>query len=78
MATKIVHAKVFPASKKEKFIEVGENAFDVYVREPAQRNLANFRVRECIAAHYGVEVAQVSIQTGHRARKKTLAVIMKK
>ncbi|MAZ67490.1 hypothetical protein CL652_01830 [bacterium] len=71
---KIIHVKVFPISKKERVIQHTSDTFDVYVREPAQKNLANIRVREIIAEHLGIPIAQAVIQTGHRARKKTFMV----
>ena len=66
--------KTFPASKKEKFEKVGEHMFEAYVKEPAQHNLANTRVRELVAKEYTVPVGKVYLQTGHRALKKTLLI----
>ncbi|QSH39482.1 DUF167 domain-containing protein [Candidatus Kaiserbacteria bacterium] len=74
MESRVVYAKVFPSSKKEKVLTDGKNSFEVYIREPAQRNLANQRTRECIAEHYKIPVEHVSIQTGHRARKKSFII----
>ena len=71
----MVKVKVFPKTKKEKFVECSDNSFEIYVREPAERNMANTRVRELIARHFGVELSKVVIRTGHRARGKTLAII---
>lgn len=71
----LVHVKVFPSSKKEKFITLAPDAFEAYVREPAEHNLANTRVREKVAEFFGIERSRVVIKTGHRARKKTLAIM---
>lgn len=75
MENNIVHAKVFPSSKKEKFVVLTPDTFELYVREPAQHNMANIRVRELIGRHFKVPLTQVVIKAGHRARKKTLAII---
>jgi len=75
MENNIIHVKVFPSSKKEKFVVIEQNTFEVYVREPAQHNMANTRVRELMARHFKEPLANVVIKTGHRARKKTLAII---
>lgn len=74
MEDKIVYAKVFPSAKKEKVIALENNAFEIYVREPAQRNMANTRVRECIANHFGIPTSKVIMQTGHRTRKKSFII----
>ncbi len=71
-----VHVKVFPDAKKERVLEVQPWTFEIYVREPAQHNLANSRVRECVAEHFNVPLTHVTIETGHRARKKRLTVQM--
>jgi len=76
MKNQVVRVLTFPGVKKEKFVVVDQDAFEAYVREPAQNNLANLRVRELIAGHYGVPVSQVTIRTGHRSRKKTLVVTL--
>jgi uncharacterized protein YggU (UPF0235/DUF167 family) len=75
MKEREVKVKVFPGSKREKCIQNENGTFDVYVREPAQRNLANTRVRERIAEHFDVSPARVVIRTGHRARRKTLNIV---
>ena len=75
MQPSIVHVKVFPSSKKEKFVTMAPDTFEAYVREPDEHNLANTRVREKVAEFLGVELSRVVIKTGHRARKKTLAIM---
>lgn len=70
-----VKVKVFPSSKKEKFVDLTNNTFEIYVREPAQKNLANMRVRELIAEYFTVSAERVIIKTGHRSRKKVLEVL---
>lgn len=65
-----------PAAKKEKFVEVEDGVFEAYVREPAQNNMANYRVRELVAAFFTVPLSSVIITTGHRARKKRLTVTL--
>ncbi len=78
MVEAVVNVKVFPSSKKEKVIHHTDGTFEIYVREPAQRNMANTRVRECIRKHFGVPKERVIIKTGHRARKKVLTIVPEK
>lgn len=75
MNENVIRVTAFPESKKEKIIQLENGSLEIYVKEPAQRNLANTRVRECVAAHVGVPVARIAIQSGHRARKKALIIL---
>lgn len=74
MQNRIVSAKVFPGAKKEKVIVIEKDSLEIYIREPAQRNLANMRTRECVAKYVGVPVQKVIMQTGHRTRKKSFII----
>lgn len=69
-----VRASVTPSAKKELFKETGEGEFEISVREKAERNLANNRVRELIARHFSVSKGSVVIIAGHRSPKKVLSV----
>lgn len=70
-----MYVKVFvtPEARREK-VEIREEFLHISVREPAQRNLANLRVRELVAMHFSVPLWQVSILTGHRSRGKMLVI----
>ncbi len=70
----IVAVTVFAGAKKENEEWESEAKARLFVREPAQHNLANTRVRELVAAHFGVPLASVQILTGHRSPKKKVQV----
>ena len=76
MNEKLIHARVSPAAKKESLIEKPLDIFEIRVRETAERNAANNRVRELIAQHFGVSVRAVSIRAGHHSSNKMLRVIL--
>jgi len=61
-------------AKREVFIVRNENTFDVSVKEPAERNLANKRAIELIARHFGVVAGKVKIVNGHHSPSKLLRV----
>jgi len=71
---RVVQVKVFAGAKKEKINKIKDDYFEVFVREPAQHNLANYRVRELIAYEYEVPLGSVQLRTGHQSPKKTLWV----
>lgn len=70
-----MYLKVFvtPDAKKEKVEEKGDSLL-ISVREPAEQNLANDRVRELVALRLGVSTGKVRILTGHHSRSKMISV----
>lgn len=71
--------KVFvtPGAKREKVEKKGDT-FTISVREPAQGNRANLRVREIIASQLKKPLGSVRILTGHRSRVKMISVTIKR
>ncbi len=65
---------VTPGAKKEKIEEGKKAEFRIFVREPAQRNLANARVREVMALRFHVPLSAVRILSGHRSPRKLLSI----
>ncbi len=49
-----VKVRVYAGMKKEQVNKVEVNHFEIITKAPAQRNVANHRVREIIADIYGV------------------------
>lgn len=70
-----VKVTVIAGAKKESIRKVSESRYEISVKDPAQRNLANTRVRELIAALYQVGVPQVRIVNGHHSPSKMLSII---
>ncbi len=71
-STIVVH--VTPDSRRER-IESRDGVFDISVKEPAQDNAANERVRELLAVYFGVAPKAVRFVSGARSRKKRFTVI---
>ena len=69
-----IKVRVRTDSKRERVTKVGEHSYEIAVREPAQRNLANRRVRELIAHEYEIPTGNVRLVSGHRAVGKVLSV----
>ncbi len=70
-----VKVRVFPGNKKEVVQKISESVFEIRVKEPAERNLANQRIRELIAQEYAVTPKQIRIVSGHRSSTKIVDVI---
>ena len=71
----MAYIKVFvtPSARRESIESDGET-LRICVKEPAERNLANTRVREIVAARFSVPVGDVRILTGHRTRGKMVSI----
>lgn len=69
-----IKVAVTPGAKRETLKRVGDANLAVSVKEPASHNLANRRVIELVARHFGVPAARVKIISGHHSRSKMLTV----
>lgn len=70
-----VKVHVYAGMKKELVTKRKDDVYEIVTKLPAERNLANERVREVIAAEYGVPVKAVRIINGHHNPSKLLEVI---
>ena len=69
-----IRVHVTPGARKERVTKKSPDVFYISVKEPAERNLANTRVRQIIAAECGVALAQVRVLTGHQSSSKMISV----
>jgi uncharacterized protein len=69
-----VHVRASPGAKKESVTKVSEAEFQIHVREPAERNMANRRIIELLAEHLNTKAEQVKMLTGHRSSSKMFSV----
>ena len=69
-----IHIKANAGAKRESFAEKSKGHFVVSVREPAERNLANKRIIELVAGHFGLPAGKVRIINGHHSPSKILSV----
>jgi uncharacterized protein YggU (UPF0235/DUF167 family) len=67
-----IEVNVIPGARKEAVTQRDTTRYDIAVREPASRNLANTRVREIVAEIFSVAVADAQIVAGHRSPKKII------
>lgn len=67
-----VHAT--PDAKKEKMERESDTVFSIAVKEPAERNLANERIRQLLCGEFGLEKGKVRMISGHRSQSKIFSV----
>lgn len=66
--------KVTAGAKKELIEKIKDDEYRIFVREPAERNLANERVCELVAHEVGVVRPKVRIISGHHSPSKILSI----
>lgn len=69
-----ISVKVSAKSKVEYIKKVGDNRFQVAVKVPPERGLANERVCELMASYLGINRKQVRIVSGHQSPSKLLVI----
>jgi uncharacterized protein YggU (UPF0235/DUF167 family) len=69
-----IKIKVNAGAKKESFEKISEDHFACSVKEKAERNMANGRVRELVALHFGVPTGKTKIISGHHSPSKIFSV----
>lgn len=69
-----IKVKVTAGARKEKFVQISEDHFEISVREKAERNMANARVREMVAEFFQVPTGKTKIISGHHSPGKIFSV----
>lgn len=68
-----IHATVHTKTKKEEVVENKPGYFDVWIKEPAERGLANKKVLELLRNHLKIK-GQMKIVSGHHHPKKMISI----
>lgn len=71
-----VRVKAHPKSREEKVVRLSRDHFEIWVKEPAERNQANRRICALLAAEFGAPPQAARIVTGHRSPAKILDVLV--
>lgn len=65
-----ISVHVVADAKRESVESLPKGRLKIAVKEPAERNLANKRVRELVAAHYLLPLNKVRLISGHTSPAK--------
>lgn len=71
-----VRVEVRPGARKESVLQTDDKTYTIAVREPAERNQANARVREVLAEHLSVPIGKVRMVSGHRSPRKIFDIAL--
>ena len=69
-----IRVRVTADAKRDTLEAISVDSFLVSVKDPAEQNLANKRVLELVANHYGIEPKQIRIISGHHSPGKILSI----
>lgn len=76
MQSMYVRVNASPGAKKEQIRALSADRYEVSVREPAERNMANSRIRTLLARELGVPESAVRMISGHQSPHKIFSVTM--
>lgn len=68
--------RVTAGAKREKVTEAARGRLIITVKEPAERNEANRRVLELVAAHHHIPKNRVQLVSGHHSPSKVFDVTL--
>ncbi len=69
-----VKIKVTPGMRKEKITKIDDITFDIQVKEKAEGNQANMRIREIVAEIFSVALSRAHMVRGFRGRNKVIRI----
>ncbi len=70
MSGNLVKVKAHPDSGKEDIVKIGENEFEVWVKEPPVSGRANLAIRRVLREHFKLDMNRVKLVKGFRSRNK--------
>ena len=69
-----IFVKAKPNSKNESIKKLSETNFEICVKEPPAKGLANAAIVKALARHFGVPLSSVNIIIGHTSRQKIVEI----
>lgn len=73
-----VKVRVIPGGKKESVVKADDTHYEMVVKEKAQANRANNRIRQILSEEFGVTIGSVRLVTGHRSPSKVFDIALQK
>lgn len=69
-----IFVKVKPGAREKKIKKIDEINFEVCVKEPPVKGMANRAVIRALADYFNTPVSGVNIISGHTSRHKTIQI----
>ena len=61
----------------ESIIKVSKDTFKISVKEKAERNIANLRIREVLAEYFTLPICKIRLASGHHSPSKIFDILIK-
>lgn len=69
-----IRVRAEPGAKRYNIKKESDTVYRISVKEPAEHNLANDRIKEMLAIELGVTAGKIRMITGHRSPNKMFDV----
>ena len=73
-----IRVNATPGVKKELVKRISADRYEMSVREPAERNLANRRIKELLARELGLPEGNLRMVSGHQSPHKIFSITQPK
>jgi uncharacterized protein YggU (UPF0235/DUF167 family) len=70
-----IQVKVFPSSPKEVIETVGQHRYRMFIRQPAQHNMANTRIKQILGNLYDKNPDAFQIISGSTGMSKVFKIL---
>lgn len=70
-----IQVKAFPASPKEFIETVGQHRYRIFIRQPAEQNMANTRIKQILGEIYNKNPDAFQIVSGSTGMSKVFRVL---
>lgn len=74
MQNMYIRVRAVAGAKKEVVTKTASDRYDICVRQQAERNMANVRIRELLAKEFHVAEGAVRLISGHHSPHKIFSV----
>jgi len=71
----LIRIKAHPKSKHESTTEISDQVLEIWIREPAENNLANHRILEITGDFYQIPINKLQIISGHHGLTKKIQIL---
>lgn len=69
-----IKVKVYPDQTKEEIVKNADDSYDLYIREPAKKGMANRRVLSILNEQITPKPKKIKIVSGHISPSKIIEV----
>ena len=70
-----IKLKVHPGSKTEKIIKKADDTYEIWIKAPAERGLANASTLRALALTLGIDAKKIRLVKGARSPAKIVKIL---